>query len=140
MVAYSFKPSFVAEIIAKRKRQTIRLPRKRHARPGEALQLFTGPRMKPVRVGAATCRAVLDVRLDFSAERVELSNAIVIEGDAALNDFALRDGFSPRAGLEIAPWEYMARWWAMTHRNKPIFAGVLIDWDDTFQPPHEERR
>ena len=46
MVAYSFQPGFAAEIIAGRKTQTIRNPRKRHAMPGEHLQLFTGMRTR----------------------------------------------------------------------------------------------
>jgi hypothetical protein len=42
MVAYSFNPIFVGPILAGTKRQTIRAERKRHARPGEAMQLYTG--------------------------------------------------------------------------------------------------
>ena len=134
MVAYSFKPGFVAEILARRKRQTIRLPRKRHARPGEDLQLFTGPRMKPIRIGGAVCHRVCDVRLDFDKHEVSIDDAILITGDAALNEFAIRDGFgSSRSGL--APWEYMDRWWHLTHRDLRVFPGVLVDWDDTFVPP-----
>lgn len=135
MVAYSFKPSFIGDIQAKVKCQTIRRPRKRHARASEQLQLFTGPRMKPVRLGAALCVACRDVRLDFTADRITLDDFEVIEGDDALNAFAIRDGFRlPErfADLDIAPWEYMARWWSQTH-GELMFRGVLIDWDDSFQ-------
>lgn len=135
MVAYSFKPSFVGDIGARVKRQTIRLPRKRHARAGEALQLFTGPRMKPVRLGGATCVACRDVRLDFTNNQITLDDFEVIEGDDALNAFAIRDGFrlpEKFADLDIAPWEYMARWWSQTH-GELVFRGVLIDWGDTFE-------
>ncbi|MEJ0016825.1 MAG: ASCH domain-containing protein [Acetobacteraceae bacterium] len=46
MVAYSFKRDFAAPILAGIKRQTIRADRRRHARPGEVLQLYTGMRTK----------------------------------------------------------------------------------------------
>lgn len=137
MVAYSFKPSFIPHILAKVKRQTIRLPRKRHARPGEGLQLFHGPRMKPVRIGGAVCQGAKDVRLDFGRDLVTIDDAIELTSDADLNTFAIRDGFLPPDSLadRIEPWEYMARWWAITHPDHGVFPGVLIDWDDTFQPP-----
>ena len=44
MVAYSFKRRFREPILAGSKQQTIRADRKRHARRGEALQLYTGMR------------------------------------------------------------------------------------------------
>lgn len=137
MVAYSYKPSFVQPIRLKVKRQTIRLPRKRHARPGEALQLFTGPRMKPERLGGAVCQTAYDVRLDFkTSPSVELDASITLDTDEALNAFAIRDGFAvPErfADLGWSPWEYMARWWRLTHPDHPVFSGVLIDWDDSFE-------
>lgn len=134
MVAYSFKPSFIEPIRLLEKRQTIRLPRKRHARPGEPLQLFTGPRMQPTRLGAAVCKGASQVRLDFRRDRVTLDDAIDIQGDEALDAFAIRDGFPPwgAAADLLRPWEFMSRWWRMTHPDNPVFAGVLIDWDDSF--------
>ena len=80
MVAYSFKSSFISDISAKVKRQTIRMPRRRHARAGEALQFFTGPRMKPVRIGSALCCQTRDVRLDFVERKVVLDDFETIEG------------------------------------------------------------
>lgn len=136
MVAYSFKPSFVGDIQAKVKRQTIRLPRKRHARAGEALQFFYGPRMKPVRIGAANCVAVRDVRLDFYENIVTLDDFEVIADQRALDAFAVRDGFrlpDRFRELSISPWEYMGRWWSFTHPAQTVFRGVLIDWDATFE-------
>lgn len=135
MVAYSFKPGFVPLIQGGSKQQTIRLPRKRHARAGEALQLFTGPRMKPVRLGSAECVAVRDVRLDFNDQRVTLDDAVTIEDPAELDAFAIRDGFTvpERLIVTVRPWEYMAKWWAQTHPGQPVFRGVLIDWGQTFK-------
>lgn len=52
MVAYSFQKRFVEPIRSGRKRQTIRADRKRHARPGEVLQLYSGMRTNAI----ATCR------------------------------------------------------------------------------------
>lgn len=133
MVAYSFKSSFLPAIASREKRQTIRLPRKRHARAGEQLQLFTGPRMRPVRLGSALCVAARSVRLDFTENRVELDDFEVIEDFDALQDFAIRDGFSPPERFSCSPWEYMARWWALTHPSQEVFRGVLIDWGDSFR-------
>lgn len=135
MVQYSFKPGFVPHIRSGLKKQTIRLPRKRHARPGEDLQLYTGPRMRPVRIGLSVCQSVHDVRLDFAENAVTLDDAITIEGAQALDDFAIRDGFATPAASDITPWRYMSRWWALTHPDQPIFAGVLVDWGDTFRLP-----
>lgn len=131
MVAYSFQQRFLEPIRLGEKRQTIRLPRKRHARQGETLQMFTGPRMKPVRVGSALCASVQEVRLDFQAHQVLLDDAIILDG-AELDDFAIRDGFRPPARFDISPWAYMAKWWALTHPDQPVFAGVMIGWE-TFE-------
>lgn len=46
MVAYSFKRQFGPPILAGTKGGTIRNDRKRHARPGEELQLYHGMRTK----------------------------------------------------------------------------------------------
>lgn len=134
MVAYNFKAGFIPAIQTREKQQTIRLPRKRHARPGEALQLFTGPRMKPLRLGAAVCEASRLIRLDFAAHTVELDDAITIADEDALHAFAIKDGFRPpeRIATRVTPWEYMARWWATTHPGQPVFGGVLTVWGETF--------
>lgn len=137
MVAYSFQTRFIEPLRLKVKRQTIRLFRKRHARPGEGVQMFTGPRMRPLRLGAGICAGAYDVRLDFKATSpsVTLDGAIVYDTDEALNEFAVRDGFSPpeRFADQISPWEYMARFWRLTHPDHPVFQGVLIDWSDSFE-------
>lgn len=132
MVAYSFKPSFIATIQQRVKQQTIRLPRKRHARPGETLQFLTGPRMKPARLGYATCEAVRLVRLDFIRHRVLLDDAIEIADLDELNAFATRDGFGDSvSGIE--PWPFMKRWWGLTHPGQDVFEGVLVDWGGSWR-------
>ena len=51
MVAYSLKPRFIPPILSGAKRQTIRaISRRRHAIPGETLQLYTGMRTKQCRL------------------------------------------------------------------------------------------
>lgn len=134
MVAYNFKAGFVPAIQSREKQQTIRLPRKRHARVGEALQLFTGARMSPVRLGGAACEASRLIRLDFNANVVELDDAITMTDEAELQAFAIKDGFRPpeRLAAAVTPWEYMAKWWRLTHPGQPVFAGVLTVWGETF--------
>jgi hypothetical protein len=141
MVQYSFKHGFLEAIRTGETRQTIRHPRKRPTRVGDALQIVTGSRFHPQRVGFARCVAARLVRLDFEANVVEFDDAVRIETEGELNAFAIRDGFSTQKyrarGFVISPWSYMTRWWALTHPGQPVFAGALVDWDDTFtvEPP-----
>ena len=131
MVAYSFKPSFVGPILSGEKHQTIRLPRKRHARPGEQLQLYTGMRTRACRlIASPVCEAVHDIRLDVEAGEISIDDAVVYSAIVDLNAFAVRDGFgvdrARRAGL--SPWAYMRRFWRLTHPDVGVFRGVLIVW------------
>lgn len=135
MVAYSFKPSFVAPIQAGEKRQTIRLPRKRHARPGEPLQLFTGMRTKACRKILDVdpiCTGVDEVRLDLRLDDPELLvNGIPLVG-VQRDRYALGDGFAVPARIcGITPFAYMVRWWLLTH-GRVLFTGVAIRWE-----PHD---
>jgi hypothetical protein len=147
MVAYSFNTAFVADIEARRKRQTIRLPRKRHARPGERVQLFQGMRTRQCRkiIPDPVCIGLDDVRFDLrraSAIPVELAATVTFEVNgipligAAADDYARGDGFRglppaewpvPAAGL--APFNHMALWWASIH-GPVLFEGVAIRWED----------
>jgi len=132
MVAYSFNKGFAAPIRAGTKRQTIRLPRKRHARPGEELQLFTGMRTKHCElIGRATCTGVHDVRLDFQAGSVTIDDVLTLTAPADLNEFAERDGFTfdPNRLLHREPWRFMRLWWAHVHPGLDVFNGVLIRWE-----------
>lgn len=56
MVAYSFHPRFVDAILGGTKRQTIRMHRRRHARPGEEMQLYAGMRTRHCRLVKTTRR------------------------------------------------------------------------------------
>jgi hypothetical protein len=126
MVAYSFKPRFADAIRAGLKCQTIRADRKRHARPGEALQLFTGMRTQHCRrlLPDQTCTAVMKVEIAFRFDGRIIG--ITTDGVAVhnLEHFARRDGFY---GIED-----MSAFWAATHPEKGprVWHGVLIEWAD----------
>ncbi|NYZ17045.1 hypothetical protein HL658_31265 [Azospirillum sp. RWY-5-1] len=144
MVAYSFRPNFVDMILAGlepgeelpgMKRQTIRAHRfrGRHARPGEAIQLYAGMRTKHCRLlGVAECTSVERVLL-----RLDAPGGVTIHGGDAptvrrigadepelLDQFAQRDGF-PRG------WAELLEFWAREHPDTGHFAGVLIRWRPT---------
>jgi hypothetical protein len=123
MVAYSFRPRFVDPIRAGSKRQTIRAERKRHARPGEELQLYTGMRTRQCKlIGRAKCQDVIAVTLlfndaDSEAEGVIAPGFVVADGRDA---FAHRDGF--------ATWSELKAFWRVSHPGIDEFTGVLITW------------
>jgi hypothetical protein len=132
MVAYSFKARFAEPIIAGTKCQTIRAPRKRHARPGEALQLYTGMRTKQCRKLLDVdpiCTFVTPVQLCFDRTGHFLKSTIVwyeipVRGIEQQNKFAQADGFTTV--------HEMAEFWFATHARgtKRIeFDGILIQWE-----------
>jgi hypothetical protein len=124
MVAYSFKERFVAPILAGAKRQTIRAERKRHARPGEVLHLYTGMRTKHCRlIGSAVCADVRSITLLFDLNPEY--EGILLPGfgfPGGLDGFAASDGF--------ASWEYLKAFWQQNHPGIDEFTGVLITWRD----------
>lgn len=124
MVAYSFKRQFVAPIRAGIKAQTIRAHRRRHARPGEAVQLYTGMRTRACEriVPDVRCRDVVDVLMDLWPD--DRDEAIRV-GDvflerAAREQFAIQDGFDDLAAMRA--------FWLQNHGREP-FRGVLITWE-----------
>ncbi|MCJ2107902.1 hypothetical protein MKK70_21485 [Methylobacterium sp. E-041] len=127
MVAYSFKKRFGPPILAGTKAQTIRADRKRHARPGEQLQLFTGMRTKHCRrLGEPVCLAVQPVRLVFAErgipEAFQVDHAPI--GPRAMVAFAQADGF--------VDLDDMRRFWWSEHPPEEgdtlVFEGFLIRW------------
>lgn len=128
MVAYCFRPRFVAPILAGTKRQTIRAHRRRHARPGEEVQLYTGMRTRACRlIGRAVCAAVEPVWLAFSpraaAELFRVGDTLL--HPAAMERFAQADGFASVSD--------MAAFWFEHHAGPGDrlveFEGVLIRWE-----------
>jgi len=128
MVAYSFRPRFVDPIVAGlepgpllpgMKRQTVRAPRVRHARPGEVVQLYTGMRTRSCKhLGNALCIAVEPIVLSFEG-RGSLS-FVNDRMTCDLNDFAMSDGFRD--------WADLTAFWAAEHDGISRFEGMLIRW------------
>jgi hypothetical protein len=122
MVAYSFQRQFIEPIRAGSKRQTIRADRKRHARHGETLQLYTGMRTKHCRlIGTAICRAVNPVTIDFDWNTIA-AGPVNLKKLHELEAFARSDGF--------ASWSDMRKFWRDTHGEVARWSGILIEWRD----------
>lgn len=133
MVAYSFKAQFREPILAGTKRQTLRNERRRHARSGEELQLYTGMRTRQCAlIGRVKCWGVSNIRIDFEHGRVEsLDTGRAWTTLDDLNAFALRDGF--------ASWSELRQFWLHEHglrdasrrlRLPAAWTGVMISWFD----------
>ena len=121
MTAYSFKQQFAAPILSGAKRQTIRADRKRHARAGEQLQLYTGMRTKQCRlIGRAVCQSVLPITLDFPRNLVSVGGE-TFSGWFKLDRFAISDGFDG--------WLSMREFWRVQHEGVSIFSGMVIRWE-----------
>lgn len=125
MTAYSFKKRFAEPILAGIKAQTICADRKRHARPGEEIQLYTGMRTKQCKlIGRSTCFEVQPIQLVLYGRGA----VVVNEGngnhthyiDSALNEFARDDGFKD--------WDEMKGFWHDEHDAADEFTGMLIRW------------
>lgn len=133
MVAYSFKALFVPQIVSLMKCQTVRAERPRHARPGEAVQLYQAMRTKDCRkiILDPVCTAVLPIEICVSETRGILW--ISIDGDDVKDPeaFAAADGFHPSHYLAARPGatalENMSRFWLDNH-DAGTFQGVLIKW------------
>lgn len=127
MVAYSFKQTFVTPIRSGAKTQTIRADRARHARCGEALQLYTGMRTSHcTQIGTATCKNVTPIRFDFAAQEVRIGADRVIADLPDLDAFAVLDGFED--------WRGLCQFWRDNHAGVEQWEGVLIQWHDFKMP------
>lgn len=127
MVAYSFQGRFVPAIEAGKKRQTIRaIGKRRHVRPGEAIQLYTAMRTKACRKISddVVCLRCVPITLDRNGGGY---NRIVIDGKPLKrSEF---DAFAKADGFESA--KDMADFWRATHGNDSrVFDGVLICWGE----------
>lgn len=152
MVAYSFMKMFAPQVEDLSKRHTIRAPRKRHARPGEAVQLYTAMRTRHCRklvTPDPICTRLDDIRLEVGEvpvpdDRVGYVNGIEINGRPLSDDeteaFAIADGFAP-ARLQpflLKPDEVFRDWvtarllmgefWRSTH-GLGGWQGHVIRWE-----------
>jgi hypothetical protein len=131
MVAYSFKRRFVDQIRAglgliglpvHPKRQTIRAIRKRrHAQPGDVLQLYCGLRTKSCfQIGIARCTHLLPISIFVDSFTLQFT----LDGVPVIADeydaFVRADGFANLAD--------MYSFWRGEH-GIGRFDGVLIKWE-----------
>ena len=104
------------------KRQTIRANgKRRHARPGEQIQLYTGMRTKHCRkIGDAECKSVHEIDMEIGKHTlyVEIDGRAMKGG--RIHDFARQDGFEHG--------EDMLQFWQTEHRGVTHFDGSLIKW------------
>lgn len=141
MVAYSFNRRFEEPILAGTKCGTIRaVGRRRHARPGETVQLYRGMRTRHCRLlGTSTCFEVEPIRLlivdaatsprilgiTIGAQKRGQRAPVFLDVPEAVDIFARGDGFSDGAS--------MARFWCEAHRDlisagSLLFDGLWIRW------------
>lgn len=133
MVAYSFKRRFVDPIRRGLvsayqdqhgilpKRQTIRADRRRHARPGEEVQLYCGMRTKGCfLIGRARCIDVQSIRLRRLDRLVKIGDRPQLRRLFELDAFARADGF--------ADWHDLTEFWRDEHAGQN-FVGVIIFWE-----------
>lgn len=153
MPAYGFKAQFVAPIWVglnrlmpdlperypraetgiKPKRQTIRAEgKRRHARPGETLQLYTAMRTKQCwKIGDALCKNVRPIRLEFH----DGFDVVKIAGEDAFGadgpDIEKLDAFAQRDGFPT--WDHLLTFWDENHdrivSKRGVFDGLLIEWE-----------
>lgn len=134
MVAYSFKSAFVVDIQERIKRQTIRLPRPRHARPGENLQIYAGMRTKHCRkiIPDPRCIGVDSLVVDTRSGRLdhlEINGCVLDLASPEADAFARGDGFG-RPPKDVTPVEFFGRWWTSVHGRQLHEDLVLIRWED----------
>lgn len=127
MVAYNFKSGFVDRIHSGSKRQTVRRKGgKRHARPGEAVQIYRGLRTVHARkiIPHPICIGVDDIVILVDGEAQNHIAYVEINGrrlsDDELEAFAWADGFLNA--------RHFGRFWWMTH-GAGLFEGVVIRWE-----------
>lgn len=121
MTAYNFRQCFIEPILDGRKRQTIRAPRKRHARPGEEIRLYTGMRTQYCKlIASVRCLDVKPIAILFDAD--PRNEHVLVPGVTwqTLDHFARQDGF--------AAWAEFKAFWAEHHPGTNEFRGVLIRW------------
>lgn len=144
MVAYSFKAMFGPQVSAMTKLHTVRADRKRHARPGEPVQLYQGMRTRDcfkLVEPDPICISVLPISIMTSELIAEFIGSISIDGiilnREEIEEFSIADGF----GIEhVGDWRMKregrpgsARWnmgafWAAEHAIG-LFQGCLIKWE-----------
>jgi hypothetical protein len=141
MVAYSFKRFFSPQISVGIKRQTVRADRRRHARPGEQLQLYEGMRTRHCRKiinPDPLCSNVSPIVIETSDANDRFITSIEVGGirfnSDDMEEFARADGFAPEhinaVALDLdgkSALENMGAFWKANHAAG-CFVGVVIYW------------
>lgn len=147
MVAYSFKACFADQVAGLTKLQTVRADRRRHARPGEPVQLYCGMRTRHCRKLVADdpiCISVQPISIAVSRLLDDLIASISIDGmvltQSEIETFAAADGFAPFdyglwRGMSVGRADHrhasarsnMGDFWLANHGDGR-FDGVLIKW------------
>jgi len=159
MVAYSFQKQFVEPIQKGVKTQTIRAHRRRHARPGEPMQLFCGMRTKHCKkiIDDPICRGLESIEIDLTPldgcttryedrwrfyERLP-DVGLSIDGARLDENFqrqylAEADGFEglvwTKNDERLLPFTAMMLFWLATH-GPQRFEGLIIHWNDLLRGP-----
>lgn len=125
MVAYNFKKRFISPIETGTKVHTIRENgKRRHARPGEAIQLYYGMRTKQCRkiIDDPICTWVMPISMLMGPLSFLSVKVLGIPMDlAAMDDLAVTDGFENAKDMHD--------FWLTTHGDG-VFSGRLIGWSD----------
>lgn len=128
MVAYNFKPQFAPLIASGQKCQTIRAwGKRRHARPGDLLQLYTGQRTRSCRkLLNACCTEAIPIAMHPHKMGAVVTGISIYLGHAEFAlDAASVDALAKADGFESSD-EFLDFF-----RDRLPFEGVLIQW----QPP-----
>jgi hypothetical protein len=129
MVAYNFQSRFAPLVETGEKLQTIRaLGKRRHARPGELLQLYTGQRTRNCRLLLTpVCSEVIAVDMKWLIGSITKEFRVRLNGIALTPEqkqpFAIADGFND--------WGEFRDFFSA----RLPFEGVLIKW----KFPHEQK-
>jgi hypothetical protein len=126
MVAYNFRPAFHDRLRDGSKRQTVRrLGAKRHARPGEPVQIYAGLRTSRARklIPDPICTGMDHIVIMVVPWAENGIAGMAINGvpltRQQMQAFAVADGFANLDGL--------ADFWLKTH-GEGRFEGVVIRW------------
>lgn len=134
MVAYSFKAQFEEAISTLGKRQTVRGHRKRHALPGEPVQLFVAMRTKacrklltpdPICVDVRPIAIAIDIRSPRLIASIEIAGVVL--SDDEIDAFAHADGFGMFPDARAR--RQMGQFWLKAHPGIRHFDGVVIRWE-----------
>lgn len=131
MTAYNFQKQFAPSVESGKKCQTVRGNRKRHARPGEPVQLYTGMRTRacrklvdpdPICTSVEPIWMMISDREGGRIEAIEIGGKVLI--DSEIKDFCIADGF---AGWNLSARNAMGCWFVANH-GVGQFEGVVIKW------------